>query len=123
LCPKVNFKLLFQHPHWKALDKLPESHINITKGINMPDKPLDAHPDDCPYWLAWALDNPLRRWLHNPQKILEGLVQPGQTVLDLGCGPGYFSLALARMVGANGRVVAVDLQPEMLEFVRRRAER
>jgi ubiquinone/menaquinone biosynthesis C-methylase UbiE len=88
----------------------------------MSDSP-HAHADACPYWLAWTLDNPLRRWLHNPQKIFAGLVQPGQTALDLGCGPGYFTLPLARLVGENGRVAAVDLQAKMLEFVRQRAER
>ena len=82
----------------------------------------DSHAA-CPYWLAWTLDNPVRRWLHNPQEIFDGLVWPGQTVLDLGCGIGYFSLALARVVGENGRVVAVDLQQEMLAAVRRRAEK
>jgi len=77
----------------------------------------------CPYWLAGTLDNPLRRWLHKPEKILDGLVREGQTVLDLGCGPGYFSVGMARMVGEEGRVIAVDLQAGMLELVRRKAER
>ncbi len=61
--------------------------------------------------------------MHNPKKIFAGLVQPGETALDLGCGPGYFTLPLARLVGENGRVAAVDLQAEMLAIVRRRAER
>ncbi len=43
------------------------------------------------------------------------------TVIDLGCGPGMFTLAMARMVGETGRVVAVDIQPQMLELVREKA--
>lgn len=43
------------------------------------------------------------------------------TVLDLGCGRGFASLGLARLVGMNGLVIAADLQPEMLEMVRQRA--
>ena len=49
-------------------------------------------------------------------------LKPGQVVCDLGCGNGYHSLPLARAVGERGRVLAVDLQPEMLELLRERAE-
>lgn len=48
-------------------------------------------------------------------------VQPGARVLDVGCGAGFASLGLARLVGARGTVVAVDLQAEMLAMVRLRA--
>ena len=54
----------------------------------------------------------LRRWL---------AVQPGQAVCDLGCGNGYHTLPLAEAVGADGKVFAVDLQPEMLVLLRQRA--
>ena len=83
-----------------------------------------SHKDRiCPYWLASALDNPIRRLIHKPEKILAGLVKEGQTVLDLGCGPGTFSLEMARLVGDRGRVIVVDLQKQMLERVHSRAER
>jgi ubiquinone/menaquinone biosynthesis C-methylase UbiE len=45
------------------------------------------------------------------------------TVLDFGCGMGFSAIALAGMVGEKGRVIAVDVQQEMLEVLRRRAER
>lgn len=77
----------------------------------------------CPWWFAPSFDNPLRRFYQDPYRILTGLVQPGQTVADLGCGMGYFSIPLATLVGPTGRVICVDLQPEMLDGVRRRAER
>lgn len=77
----------------------------------------------CPWWLAYTFDNPLRRLLHPPERLFAGLVGPGDTAVDLGCGMGHFTLGLARMVGPEGRVIAVDLQPEMLERVRRRAGR
>ena len=78
-------------------------------------------PDVCPVAHAHWLNSPLRRLLHKPEKIFQGLVSEGQTAIDLGCGPGYFSLGLARMVGDSGRVIAVDIQPEMLEMVKRNA--
>jgi ubiquinone/menaquinone biosynthesis C-methylase UbiE len=49
-------------------------------------------------------------------------VQPGMTVCDMGCGNGYYSLQLARMVGDKGRVLAVDIQPEMLRLLQQRAK-
>src|SRR5688572_18492808 len=77
----------------------------------------------CPWWFGYTFDNPLRRQIHDPEVILRGLVSPGDDVLDLGCGLGYFTLALANLVGPTGRVVAVDVQPQMLTRARRRAER
>ena len=82
---------------------------------------LDRHT--CPWWLAYGFDNPLRRLIHDPARILGGLVQEGQTAVDIGCGLGFFSLALARLVGSHGRVISIDVQPEMLERAGRRARR
>jgi ubiquinone/menaquinone biosynthesis C-methylase UbiE len=77
----------------------------------------------CPWWLCFTLDNPLRRWLQKPDLIVKELVQQGQTALDIGCGTGYFSVALARAVGPTGKVICIDLQEKMLEMAARRAER
>jgi ubiquinone/menaquinone biosynthesis C-methylase UbiE len=77
----------------------------------------------CSWKIANALDNPIRRLIHNPQKILDGYIESGQTVLDLGCGPGTFSICLAKMVGESGKVIAVDVQEEMLQIVRKKAAR
>jgi ubiquinone/menaquinone biosynthesis C-methylase UbiE len=77
----------------------------------------------CPWWLISTFDNPLRRLVHKPEQILAGLVGEGETVLDIGCGMGYFSVPLARLVGPAGQVYAVDLQEKMLAGVARRAER
>ncbi len=49
-------------------------------------------------------------------------VRLGQTILDMGCGNGFYSLPLAKMVGPTGRILAVDIQPEMLVMLRTRAE-
>jgi ubiquinone/menaquinone biosynthesis C-methylase UbiE len=75
----------------------------------------------CPWWGGYFIDNFLRRWLHNPEKILGPYVQPGMSVMDFGCGMGMFSIALARLVGDRGRVIAVDLQQKMLDVLMKRA--
>jgi ubiquinone/menaquinone biosynthesis C-methylase UbiE len=59
--------------------------------------------------------------LENPDSMLGPFVEEGMTVLEPGCGMGYFTLPLARMVGPKGRVVAVEIQPKMLSVLGRRA--
>jgi ubiquinone/menaquinone biosynthesis C-methylase UbiE len=72
----------------------------------------------CPVERASSLDNRIRRWLQNPQKIVSPYIKEGMTVLDIGCGPGFFSIEMAKMVGESGRVIAADLQEGMLEKLR-----
>jgi ubiquinone/menaquinone biosynthesis C-methylase UbiE len=57
-----------------------------------------------------------RRLHQRPGKFLGELVKPGMTVADIGCGLGFYTREMARMVGEKGRVIAVDFQPEMLGF-------
>ena len=77
----------------------------------------------CPAWMGYVLLNPFRRLLENPEKLLGQFVSEGMTVLEPGCGMGYFTLPLARMVGPQGRVVAADIQQKMLSALGRRAQR
>jgi SAM-dependent methyltransferase len=77
----------------------------------------------CPWYLGYLLASPIRRLVENPERLLAPLVRPGMTVLEPGSGMGFFSLPLARLVGPAGRVVCVDLQPKMLEGLRKRARR
>jgi ubiquinone/menaquinone biosynthesis C-methylase UbiE len=72
---------------------------------------------------AWALDNSFRKKVHNPGIIFKGLTMPGHTVIDLGCGPGTFSIDLAGLVAESGKVIAVDLQDKMLRKLKEKAER
>lgn len=67
---------------------------------------------------ADSLDSKIRRWFQNPRKILAPYVKEGMTVLDVGCGPGFFSIDMAKMVGDSGRVIASDLQEGMLQKLR-----
>ena len=79
-------------------------------------------PYTCPWWLLFTFDNPTRKWIHNPRRILKEWIQPGDVVLDVGCGMGYFSLPMAELVGSQGRVIAADLQEQMLSGLQRRAQ-
>ena len=68
----------------------------------------------CPVELSGSLDNKLRRWLQNPYKIVAPYVKEGMIVLDVGCGPGFFSIEMAKLVGPGGKVISADLQEGML---------
>lgn len=77
----------------------------------------------CPAWLSFTLTNVFRRLVQDPSGILGPFLREGDTAFDIGCGPGYFTIPMAQLVGRRGLVVAVDIQPEMLDKTRRRAER
>jgi ubiquinone/menaquinone biosynthesis C-methylase UbiE len=77
----------------------------------------------CPSWLGYFLINPLRKLLENPDKLLGQFVREGMTVLEPGCGMGFFTLPLARMVGPKGRVVVAEVQQKMLSVLSRRAKK
>ena len=67
----------------------------------------------CPVSFSGLVDNPIRRRYMRP--VLDRLgIHPGDTVLELGPGPGVFTLPVAQRVGPRGRVIAVDIQPEMI---------
>lgn len=76
----------------------------------------------CPVWLRWLveIDNPFTK-TNRAVFIVETLaLSEGMTVLDAGCGPGRLTVPLAKGVGPNGRVVALDIQPGMLARARTR---
>ena len=80
----------------------------------------DRNHRACPVELAGMLDLRFRRWVQNPRKILEPYIVEGMTVLDVGCGPGFFTMDMAHMVGKHGRVIAADVQEGMLQKLRRK---
>ncbi|HPB25341.1 MAG TPA: class I SAM-dependent methyltransferase [Bacteroidales bacterium] len=74
----------------------------------------------CPVEIAGMLDNSFRRLFQNPGKIIAPHVSKGMTVLDLGCGPGFFSIEIAKKLHDSGKVIAADIQEGMLEKVRKK---
>ncbi|RJS81182.1 class I SAM-dependent methyltransferase [Candidatus Bathyarchaeota archaeon] len=57
----------------------------------------------------------------NPYKLLNAAgLKPGQKVLEVGCGPGFFTIPAAKIVGDKGKVYALDVNPVAVETVRRK---
>src|SRR3989339_1444266 len=64
---------------------------------------------------AWFLDIIFRKLIQDPRRILKDHIHAGMSVLDVGCGPGYFSIPISKMVGPRGKVIAADIQQGMLD--------
>lgn len=77
----------------------------------------------CPWWMGYLLIIPIRKFGHNPDKILGPHIKEGMNILDFGCAMGYFSIPLARMTGIKGNVYCVDIQEKMLEKLQTRANK
>ncbi len=72
---------------------------------------------------AGQLRNPLRRLIQSPPRLVASLdLEPDAVVLELGCGPGFFSQALAKAI-PRGRLHLFDFQREMLRMARERMGR
>lgn len=81
----------------------------------------NAAPHVCPHTISFFLDNGFRKLIQNPKRIVGPYIEEGDTVIDMGCGPGFFSIEMAGLVGSQGKVIAVDLQEKMLGHVKRKA--
>lgn len=70
------------------------------------------------------LERPEREQEEAPSRAIDALgLRPGQVVADVGAGSGYYTVRLSRAVGPSGRVIASDLQPEMLSLLERRLKK
>lgn len=76
-----------------------------------------------PEFLANMIDNPLRRQIQPPDDMPpRHHIEPGMTVLEVGPGNGRYTVATARRVGNTGKVIAIDIEPKMIERVSHRAQ-
>ncbi len=71
---------------------------------------------------ASALESRLRLLLQNPGRILKRHIHPGMTVLDFGCGTGYFTIEIAKLLDQKGKVIAADVQKGMLDILQQKVE-
>ena len=73
---------------------------------------------------AGWLERPEREKEEDPAKLLKALeIQPGMTVADIGAGSGYHCFRMSPLVGDKGKILAVDIQPEMLAIIKARAKK
>ena len=69
------------------------------------------------------MESRFRHWLYPPLRTLRDAgVQPGQTVLEVGCGTGFFTLPAATLIGDQGRLIAMDVTSDFITRVSKRVE-
>lgn len=73
--------------------------------------------------MAAVMESRLRYRFFGPMRILQGAdIQPGQSVLEVGCGTGFFTLAIAGLLGDHGSLVAMDMLPMSVEAVTKKVQ-
>ena len=79
----------------------------------------DLHASGLAFWMISLMhDNPMLPLLRNPYRSLEAAgLRPGQKVVEVGCGPGFFTIPAAKMVGSDGIVYAIDVNPRAVKRV------
>lgn len=81
------------------------------------------HKFPMPQWMANAIDNPFRRKIQPPgETAIRHGIEPGMQVLEVGPGNGTYTLASARRIGSNGKLVTIDIEPRMIERVNHKIE-
>ena len=75
----------------------------------------------CPWRLGPLLASPARKALVDPFRVVRPYLSAGMRAMDIGAGMGFFTIPMATLVGDEGRVIAVDLQPEMIAGLEKRA--
>jgi ubiquinone/menaquinone biosynthesis C-methylase UbiE len=77
------------------------------------------------YWMIRLMhDNPILPLVRNPFKLLNAAgLKKGQKVVEVGCGPGFFTIPAARIVGDEGHVYAVDVHPRAVARVKKKIEK
>ncbi len=79
------------------------------------------YPFPIPYFMIHFIDNPFRRMIQPPHKMPGRMgITPGMHVLEIGPGSGTYTLATAKAVGAGGRIVAIDIEARVVEYLKRR---
>lgn len=83
------------------------------------------HTSNLAFWMISVMhDNPLLPIFRNPYKLLKAAgLKSGQKVLEVGCGPGFFTIPAAKIVGKEGLIYAVDIHPLAIARVKGKIER
>lgn len=86
--------------------------VVVGRSRRTPDRSRSIHPSSR---TSRCLNNPLRRWWSPPGEVLAWAnLAPGQQVLEVGPGPGYFTPYIVQRVASQGRVIALEINPVLL---------
>jgi arsenite methyltransferase len=94
--------------------------LSFSQAVGADDHAESAHHgfQDAAHWVA-AFESPARAKWQKPGEVVRALnLKPGQTVVDIGAGTGYFTRRFARAVGPSGRAVGLDIEPGMVAYMK-----
>jgi ubiquinone/menaquinone biosynthesis C-methylase UbiE len=97
-----------------------EEKQKLEEGRSQKTKQSHRHP---PWNISLSILGPFRTLFEPPQRLVEPYVKRGQVVADLGCGPGYYTLVLAKSVGPGGKVYAIDLDKKCIRALEKKADK
>jgi ubiquinone/menaquinone biosynthesis C-methylase UbiE len=97
----------------------------LPRGFAQTPAPLPQHPTSTPYTGDLSIfDEPGRDQRLHVDRVMDLLnISAGKTVADIGAGGGWFSVRAARRGGPNGKVIAEDINPRTIDYIRNRAQR
>jgi len=95
-----------------------EEKQKVEKRHSLGNRRSYRHP---PWNISLSIMGPFRQFFEPPQRLVEPYVKKGQVVADLGCGPGYYTLVLAKNVGPEGKIYAVDLDKKCIQALEKKA--
>ena len=93
--------------------------------MDKPEPNFAPHSSNFAFWIITLMhDNPLLPIFRNPYKLLKTAgLKPGQKVLEVGCGPGFFTIPATKIVGKEGTIYAVDVHPLAIKRVQKKIEK
>jgi ubiquinone/menaquinone biosynthesis C-methylase UbiE len=97
----------------------------MCNGRNRKKYRLNLETSNIAYWTIRLMhDNPILTLVRNPNKLLHGAgLKKGQKVIEVGCGPGFFTIPAARIVGNEGHIYAVDIHPRAVDRVKKKIKK
>lgn len=91
----------------------------VGSAIALAHPALRLFPFPMPLWVTGVLGSPFGRQVTPPVAVINRMgIRPGMTVVEVGAGPGHLSLVVAKLLLPGGRLICVDIQPEMIEAIR-----
>jgi len=96
----------------------------ILSGVDAEEIHHKHHPFKSINEYIQRMESPDRAEWQKPKKVVDYLaIRDGDVIADIGAGSGYFSVLLSKRVGDSGRIYAVDIENEMIEYIEKRAKK